>query len=189
MYISIYMQVEVKDRIKPFLSLVEVNDCPSEVNDCLLMAAVESMDFLDEKVSGTNSIELNIAVKMGKLHVVALQERAGVFDKLSEQDLSHVRKLLSCVMYNHVHDASLRKGDCIVVPLDDLLQWDVWPQFLKICRKCTVCVFLIHQLMHIYYKWARSLLTYTISAEIIVATNILQVKFFVGRNFVGEVSP
>ena len=46
-------------------------------------------------------------------------------------------------MYNHVCEASLRKDDGkddrIVVPLDDLLQWNLWPQFLKICCKCTVC--------------------------------------------------
>ena len=73
---------------------------------------------------------------MEKLHVVGLQEREGVFDNLSKRDLSHVGKLLSGVMCGHIKDAELQKDDGIVVTLDELLQWSVWPQFLKICRKC-----------------------------------------------------
>ena len=102
------------------------------------MVAVEGIDFLAEEVSAKIYAELNIAVKMGKLHVVALQERAGVFDNLSQRDLSHVSKLLSGVMYKHVRDAGLLKDSVIIVTLDELLQWNVWPHFLKMCRKYCV---------------------------------------------------
>ena len=93
-------------------------------------------------------------------------------------------------MYNHVRDTSLRKDDRIVVPLDDLLQWNVWPQFLKICRKCTVCVCAPHPLANAYILQMDPFFTYIYrKCRNCRGHNILWVKLLWGEIFLGEVSP
>ena len=50
-----------------FLSLEKVQDCPSELSDCLLMAAAGSMGFLAEKVRTKSFIKPHFCSQYGKI--------------------------------------------------------------------------------------------------------------------------